>query len=184
MHYALCIAVRVLCGNLCGKPVDHGGKRCLFPPVGGENGLFLLVFRRFPANAFQSCLGFPSGFRRSSRAFRGKSCRSSLGLLLICACFAVGFCKSFFAVFQFLPDAGPVSLDKTTVFGVHPAPAGRNKNKSKSKSKYKVKVKSKGKSKEKKKRKPFSFKRERSGRPVFAHVHPCGNGSRVRPGGA
>ena len=179
MHYALCIAVRVLCGNLCGKPVDHGGKHCLFPLVWDENGLFLLVFCRLPAGYFQSCLGFPSGLRRSSRAFRGKSCRSSLGLLLICACFAAGFCKSFFAVFQFLPDAGPASLDKTTVFGVHPAPAGHNKNKSK----YKVKVKSKGKSKEKKKRKPFSFKRERSERPVFAHVHPCGKDSRVRPGG-
>ena len=158
MHYALCIAVRVLCGNLCGKPVDHGGKRCVLPLVWGENGLNFLVFRRFPSGYFQSCLGFPSGLRRSSRAFRGKSCRSSLRLLLICACLAAGFCKSFFAVFQFLPDAGPASPDKTTVFGVHPAPAGRNKNKNKSKRKYKGKgkIKCKGKSKEKKKRKPFS----------------------------
>lgn len=184
MHYALCIAVRGLCGNLCGKPVDYGGKRCVLPLVWGENGLNLLVFRRFPAGYFQFCLGFPSGLRRSSRAFRGKSCRSSLGLLLICACFAAGFCKSFFAFFQFLPDAGPAGPDKTTVFLVHPAPAGRNKNKSKSKYKVKVKSKGKSKSKEKKKRKPFSLKRERSGRPFFAHVHPCGKDSRVRPGGA
>ncbi len=150
------------------------------PCLGRKRAVFA-GFLSVSGRLFPFLLGFSVGSSAKFPGLRGKSCRSSPRLLLIFACFAAGFCKSFFAVFQFLPDAGPASPDKTTVFWVHPAPAGHNKNKSKSK--YKVKVKSKGKSKEKKKRKPFSLKRERSKRPVFAHVHPCGKDSRVRPGG-
>ena len=175
-------SLRVLCGNLCGNVVDIGGKACLTPLVWGENGLNSPLFYLLPAGVSNCLFGLALVFRRGYRPFRGKTCRSSPGLPLICSCFAVGFCKSFFAVFQFLPATGSESPVKPTVFRFHPAPAGHNKNKCKSKSKYKGKIKCKGKSKEKKKRKPFSLKRERSGRPFFAHVHPCGKDSRVRPG--